>query len=364
MISAKILAQSLFFKMIFPKLNIKDLPSPNAMHDEIKQLRARFNEPICMAPTNDCEGGIIKAHTLSVGQMLTPISRDGHVYSLKINVYNATKTDTAAQISLRGIREISVFRGFCAKHDRELFLPIENRVFTASAEQIFLHAFRAIAKECYLKPKGTIQAKRIPELRKNIYNQKYTYITGEEQQYITGSEYGAKDMFLLKKKMDKLMIRKDFSKLRTVFVSFKRMPDIVCNFVYTPDMDFDDKELQDFNAPSGKMEHLFVTVSPHTNGGGYLLLSHLGNRKASNSCRRLIESLLTQPDISSAIARLVFSRTENYAISPTWFDSLSPQRKKQIQDAFEIGTILNPCCTLKNIGIQVPDWEPQKPVYR
>ena len=355
------------FPMAFKQPNIRDLPNPAAVHAAVKDMRSRYSERVCMAPTNDCEGSIIAAHTLSVGKMLTPISRDGHVYALKPDCYAANFNEVLS-IGLCGVRKTSTFNGFCAKHDRELFLPIENKPFTASTEQFFLHAYRAICKECYGKPRQAQQADRIPEIRQNIHNQASATVTSDELLYMAASKVGATDVHLLKMKMDKLLIGKDFSKLRTTFIKFKKMPSIVCNFVYMPDMDFDDRELQDFTAPPGSMELLFVTVSPNEDGGGYLLLSHLGNRKATNPCRRLIDSLLAQSDISSAVATLIITRCENFAISPDWFGSLNSYQQRTIQEACYVGLPpipgVTPIPTLQKIKIQVQDWVPEKPTYR
>ncbi|MGL4594237.1 MAG: hypothetical protein ACRCUY_05865 [Thermoguttaceae bacterium] len=347
--------------MTLYKPNISDLPNPKAFHKAVKDSMSRFSQRECVAPMDDCEGNVIDAHTLSVGRMLTPISRNGHVYAPKFDAYSFS-IELASKISLRGIRETSTFKGFCAKHDRELFLLIENKPFTATAEQIFLHAYRAVAKENYLKTRQAEQVGTIPETRKKVFNCKSQIITPEERLHSSGSNAGAEDMRLLKKKMDDLLLKRCFTKLRTTYIRFKKTPCIVCNFVYTPDMNFSDNKIQDFSLPPGKMEHLFVTLSPIENKGGYLLLSHLGNRKVSNPCRQLIESLLNQRDLCSAVARLVISRTENFAISPDWFESLDLPQQKEIQKALGIGIISEP--SLNRVNFNVPDWEPEPPVIR
>jgi hypothetical protein len=62
---------------------------------------------------------------------------------------------------LKGIANTSVFNGFCSKHDKNLFAPIEDEPFICKPDQLFLHAYRAVAKESYLKPR---QAESLPTL--------------------------------------------------------------------------------------------------------------------------------------------------------------------------------------------------------
>ena len=54
--------------------------------------------------------------------MLRPISRDGHVYALDVvSVYFFYGVPVKVALFSR---DTSVFNGFCAKHDKELFAPI------------------------------------------------------------------------------------------------------------------------------------------------------------------------------------------------------------------------------------------------
>ena len=115
----------------------------------------------------NCEGPVISAHTLSVECMLRPISKNGHVYAIEFDLFNP-QNGRPTKLALKGLRETSVFNGFCAKHDKDLFAPIEDQPFICSQEQLFLHAYRATAKESYLKRK---QAESLvtPEVFKEIH---------------------------------------------------------------------------------------------------------------------------------------------------------------------------------------------------
>lgn len=74
------------------------------------------------------------------------------MYALERNLYALFKrqNDDAPllSLSLTGIKEASVYPGFCSKHDYELFRPIESRVPTQSdPHQAYCHFLRAVSYE-------------------------------------------------------------------------------------------------------------------------------------------------------------------------------------------------------------------------
>src|SRR5882724_7939525 len=106
-------------------MNLGDLKNPRADEAAFKAHRRKFSAKVCLAPdTSGCGGGIISAHTLSLKAMLTPIARAGHVYTPVAELFRPTG-DAPVQFKLKGLRDTSVFNGFCSVHDAALFDPIE-----------------------------------------------------------------------------------------------------------------------------------------------------------------------------------------------------------------------------------------------
>ena len=107
----------------------------------------------CSAPPqskHNCSAKIVKAHTVPQAS-LSRIAIDGHVLSFLPNATNLEKYGAALPPQRRGIRLASTFTGFCAKHDDSVFAPLEKVPFTGTSEQCFLLAYRALARELYLK---------------------------------------------------------------------------------------------------------------------------------------------------------------------------------------------------------------------
>ena len=313
-----------------------------------------------MAPMQDCQGSVISAHTLSVEGMLRPIAKNGHVYTVGTDLYSKD-IDGPTSLVLKGIRDTSVFNGFCQKHDRDLFAPIETEPFICSPEQCFLHAFRAVAKECYLKRK---QAETLPspETIKAIHglpNDVELHLSEFALMHQAASLRGAEDVENMKAKLDQIYQQKDWRRLCTTVIPFTAQPGLACNFPYAPDYDFQGNDLQDFEDTSVDLSHLIITVIS-SGTGGFALLSHLDT--ANSAPATLIASLVGQTDITSALVWLIACQTENFALSPDWYDALDEKTKTAYMAALRSN--IDPTNTtinqLKGFSLSVPSWLPQK----
>src|SRR5260221_8634107 len=242
-------------------MKFSEIPNPKSAAAFIEDFHRQFSSKVCLSPVKDCNGQIISAHTLSVQAMLRPISRKGKVYALKANLFESSE-NSLFKLVLRGIGETSVFNGFCMKHDKQLFAPIEDKPFTCSHEQIFLFAYRAIAKESYLKPRQATGLTPLEAVKKihNLPNDVNVEFSPEAMLYQAASARGADEIQRVKSKLDQIYLTKDFSRLCTTVIPFASMPGIACNFVYMPDFDFKGNYLQQFEDFEKDLSQLFVTV--------------------------------------------------------------------------------------------------------
>lgn len=345
-------------------MKFSDLANPAAAAEVIKRFQKRFKAKTCLAPNGDCDGHIVSAHTLSAEGMLRPIARDGHVYAIKTNLFNPGPQGPAS-IDLLGIRDTSVFNGFCARHDKELFSCIEDEPFTCTPKQLFMHAYRALAKECYLKRK---QAESLPTLDQvksvhGIPEELALQLSDDAILYLAASLRGAEEIERAKEKMDSHLLDGSWNRVITTVVPFAKCPTVVCSFPYSPDHDFEGRYLQDFEDLENDLSQLMVTIVPTSSGGfaGFALLSHLDT--ANPAPLRLTESLVAQADLTSSLLWLVFCQTENFAISPVWYESLPDQSRNSILNASfsNVDAFDSKHNQLKDCALQVASWEPGKP---
>jgi|688.fasta_scaffold371123_2 hypothetical protein len=343
-------------------VKLSDLNNPAAAAAVIKDFQARFSTKVCLYPKGGCGGGIIAAHTLSAEGVLRPISRDGHVYAMKTNLY-APAENGPTTIGLLGIRNTSVFNGFCATHDKALFSPIEDIPFACTPQQLFTHAYRAVAKESYLKRKQAESPYPDLETFRSIHglpNELELALSDEALLAQASSLRGAEEIERTKALMDEYLSASDWRRVMTTVIPFKKPPTVVCNFIYAPDHDFDGSYLQQYEDWETDLSHLMVTIIPaHT--GGYALLSHLDTANAAP--RRMIESLMAEKDLTSSLLWLVFCHTENFAISPVWYEALTEHQSKAIMDGFlsNVDLFDSRCNQLRERKLSVDSWEPGKP---
>ena len=113
-------------------------------------LRARqnFALQVCLVPECNTGAPIVKAHSIQQSNILNRIADDGHIYTFRPQV-------SGNELVRLGVNKASVFTGFCATHDNELFRPVDfdecTRVDVESIEQIARLSLRAIACEHWKK---------------------------------------------------------------------------------------------------------------------------------------------------------------------------------------------------------------------
>lgn len=304
-------------------MSLSDLHNPKAAAEFIERFRKRFNTKVCMAPMSDHEPSIVSAHTLSVESMLRVIAVDGHVYAPGQSKRIA-KDAFPIEIQRKGIRDVSVFNGFCSRHDRELFMCLDTDLFRFTRQQLFMLAYRATARECYLKRK---EAESFPTA------QEYATIHGiardlqlsdEALIYRAGLLRGAEDIESLKSALDTLLLQQEWDRLVSYAILFTNTPTVLATTSFQPFFDMDGQKLQDFENLENDMSHIMLSLIP-TNTGGAAIFSWLDT--ANVAPRKFYDSILRGRDKTSTVLHAVLDNTENVAFAPTWYESLSKTQR-------------------------------------
>jgi hypothetical protein len=118
--------------------------------DFIGKRREMLREDMCLHPGADCSGVICNSHSIQQSK-LSAIGKAGHVYSVEFDLGKIVKKPEFDALTKLGIEKTSVFRGFCAKHDDDLFRPIDAQDFQCTSEQLFLYFYRAICRELHVR---------------------------------------------------------------------------------------------------------------------------------------------------------------------------------------------------------------------
>ena len=115
-------------------------------HCLVEQLHKR--RKWCFRPGEQCKNAAIRAHSVQNARILDRLCHNGHVVMPQVKLDQKTGLNVEFQPVGRNIA--TTFTGLCAKHDRELFSPIESHSTNLTDRQhLFLLAYRAVLKEAY-----------------------------------------------------------------------------------------------------------------------------------------------------------------------------------------------------------------------
>lgn len=321
----------------------------------LKNKNSMDRHEFCLHPKagSDCDEKIIRAHSIQNNQSLSKIAANGHVYQLDNKYQHEVKT--YLDYKKIGINKASVFKGFCKKHDNEIFEPIDNYLLEPTAEQIFLYAYRSICKEIYQKYK-VIQA-----LKENIQ-----LVNSEDEEqlgwYLLGNQKGYEELIKIKKSYDETFLNKSFEKdiLYVIFYSKKPMNLAFSSLIY-PDFDFQNNLLQDLGDLENDKDLITYFSAPMNGGWGYVFAWHIKN---NSICKQFAISLgktidLGQP-IEHTLFQYMFLNSENHALSPYWWEGLEQDQQSRILYAINHKLDLMSGHTSSQDNDEIPDvsgWE-------
>lgn len=307
-------------------MSLSGVPNPKAAAVLIEKFRKRFSTKQCMAPHADHEGPVISAHTLSVQAMLRKIAVDAHVY-VAAQAKRLARETFPIEVQRKGIRDVTVFNGFCQKHDRELFACLELEPFRFQRQQSFMLAYRAVARECYLKRK---QYESLPS------PEEFAAIRGIDERlqfsdaalmFQAASLSGAEDVEQLKASFDKHLFNQSWDRVVTRAILFPATPTVLAAAAFQPFIDMDGNRLQNFEDLEADMSQICMSVIP-TETGGAAIFSWLDS---SNSApRRFFDSVAGAPNLTASVLHAIFDNTENFAINPIWYEGLTEDDRKYV----------------------------------
>ncbi len=307
-------------------MSLSEVNNPKAAADLINKFRKRFKTKVCMAPYAEHDKRIVSAHTLSVESMLRKIAVEGHVYSPDMRKEMSADVPPI-QIKLKGIRDVSVFNGFCVSHDRDLFSCIETEPYRFLKKQNFMLAYRAVARECYLKRKMAESLPK-PEEFAEIHGITDTLKLSEAAlMYQAASLRGAEEAETLKATLDAYLVNSLWSRLITHVILFPEPPTVLATAAFQPFFDLNGVKLQEYQDLEAEMSQISISVIPVETGGA-AIFSWLDT--ANSAPRKYFNSILQARDITASVLHVIFDNVENFAINPSWYESLTKEQQDYI----------------------------------
>ena len=314
----------------------KPLPKSEA----IRRFRGAFSKKMCLAPpswTNECDGQIVQAHTVSKSGSLGRIARKGHVYSLKPVLGTNNRSDRLSRFTpkLKGINQASTFSGFCARHDDLIFTPLEKHVFNGSSEQCFLLGYRALARELYTKRAAVESIGLIHDLDKGLPLAEQVRFQSDHQAMELGILTGYHDLMAYKSDFDSILEKGTFKSVRGYVIEFVNPPFLMCSGSVLPEQDFSGVILQDLGRLS-KTPDLLTFSSFFGGESGVIVFSWLSS--SDRSCEAFAASLHAIPDkfLTDSLLRFFFEHCENIHIGPDWWENIQERNRHALIERFAI----------------------------
>ena len=288
-------------------------------------IDAHENEKCCAedAGLGACSGKIRKAHPVSRGSGLSEISRSGKIiyYDLDHNDTKSKNNKLLLEAKERDTEVISVFYGFCEKHNHDLFSCFGNEDFTGRSDQCLEIACRNVSREHQEENKIIVPESQLHyDLCTNVL--------------IVGSDLMKKHIKNIRDRFFQALAKKEYRFIQSLIIKFDTLLPYMFADTWTTYIDIYDRELQ--NVCETNSENIFMSSFTDKNCS-YICMSWLDTNDAPGKIiAEQIKNL--SPDKQSEIILLIaVMNLINVAFNPDWFESLNSEQRKLL-DALAAAT--------------------------
>ncbi|MEO9340457.1 SEC-C domain-containing protein [Mesorhizobium sp. SB112] len=299
--------------------------------DAVAANKKAFHAKKCAAKDvglGDCEGRIIKAHTVSRGPNLVKIARNGKVTCYTADPSRLIKNGGKLDSVEIGIADASVFYGFCSKHDRTLFSCIENEPFNGRADQCLAVAYRTLSREFYGKDAGSHLRETLRNADKGRTLIEQVRLQALLDMIDQGNDLAKKDLANTYEKLTSALVEGQGEALRSIIIEFEGMLPFMVAGAWSPFTDFYGDELQKGFADEN-LEQIFISSFAGSDWSK-ICISWLNKPDAPGKVIADQICMLPKTQQSSACLQLSVKHVENIFYSPVWFDSLNETELEQL----------------------------------
>lgn len=290
----------------------------------ISTLKRESRRGRCLYSASGC-GRFVDAHSIQRAALLSSVAESGHVIQLSSDIGDLKRSGGRVASRSVGVGRVSTFRGFCDTHDNQLFKPIDSTPLQPTFEQAFLHAYRSLCRELFLKENSVA-----------LFGE-YASHTGLDasaveqfEALLAGSQLGLRSLQVEKQAYDHTLAERSWEDMRFLVFHFEGAPDVLVAGAVFPDFDLQGRHLQDLSA-SQPLSALTFAVVPSVWGASFLFAWHKGSDAVCQRfCASIAEYVHEGGSLDDLLFRLVFSWSSNHAIRPSYWHALPPEHQSQI----------------------------------
>lgn len=297
--------------------------------NNIHNLMTKTN--VCLAKDSSCNK-IINAHSIQKSS-LCRIAEDHKVYSYvpmsheqlkEIRLYNKANPRKLS------ISRVSTFKGFCGRHDNDLFKPIENTPVIPTLDQSVRLMLRTVARHCYDTNQAPeiINAIETGERPKEFQKARDKDKSAAE---IEGANFSRKWTQSILTHMLNILYSKSFDQVRTLFLRTDKIPDVMCCGLIPLFHDPHEQNLpgeESGTLKNRKIPLLSITMSSDTLGG-YV---HFAWLKGSQIIENFIKKLHSYNFDLNRLTKMIFTYLYNFVFRISWWDNLSVIHQKTLME--------------------------------
>lgn len=294
----------------------------------IKELQRRYCSH-ANAAGQPCGGQIVRAHTVQRSGGLEAIARDSHVYSLTTTMPEMEKNQGKLVPRLVGIGQASVFPGFCAEHDRDLFRPIEGKYCTLGPAETLLFSYRAVCFEAYAKRAQLAASDILFRLDEgsSVEDQELAQNMARNVQH--SARRAAAATHARKETYEARLAAQDFTGYSYSWTRFDGLLPVACCGTFLPDNDLAGQLLQRIAHGEQAFEHVTLNI---TSFAGQSVIVFGWSGAHDGPAARFVQSFDALEDQikPGATTRLALEYLENSYISPDWWEALPESGRRAL----------------------------------
>ncbi|AXY23286.1 SEC-C motif protein [Komagataeibacter saccharivorans] len=308
-------------------LNREDQERENPWN-AVQAHRKAFQKKACWARDvglGQCHGTIIRAHTVSKGPNLSRIANNGHVLHYSATASDFKKTGGKLGFKSIGIKDASVFSGFCAHHDRTLFSCIENEPYSGRADQNLTVAYRTLSRELFGKDATSELRTILRNADKGQDLQAQIMLQTAIQCLDQVNEAARRELRATYQAITNALVHENFGVLRSLVIEFNgRLPFMFAG-AWSPFYDLHGEPLQSGYADELLQQIFFSSFvgSPRD----FICVSWLDTPDAPGKVIADQIDVLSGDQKANLCLQFVVKHVENIFFNPIWFHGLNQEQR-------------------------------------
>ncbi len=274
----------------------------------------------CMSSMGGCQEPPIASHLLAESWLRTIADATNHVITFEMGMRDLSGKGLCIEPIRVGVGDKSAvtFPGFCRKHDSEIFSCLESEEFTATPAQLLALTYRSVCREACSKHQ--MVKCNLPRALDSGPNTFFAHFVIHEMKNC---------IHLLSKKQEleeSLLVPKN--DIAAYVVKFAKRPTLLVSVTAPLAVTFTGRLLD-----TNRNDWTTLSIIP-SKDGGYAIFTW--SKRACKNPSRLVKSFIGVPRElqSSALVYFALETSENFAVAPAWWNTLSLAQRHDLQWRF------------------------------